>query len=122
MILLFGVFVVTFCWVELLFFVLRRYGRLAAAGISLIGLVVGSLLFYFGVADYANGNKSISLMVFGVVACLVPVLVLHLIVLFARHLAASRRHVLAVGVGLVNGFVWPFVVLLLGCFTQLDCI
>jgi len=121
-ILFFTVFIVTFCWVELLYLALNRFGKVATVGISALGVIAGFFYSYYGVTDYTRDNKAVSLVAFSILAYLIPVIVLYFIALFTKHFSTNSKHVWAAGTGFINCFVWPFFTLALGCYTQLDCI
>ena len=120
--LFFIVFIVTFCWVELLYLALNRFGKVTAAGISVLGVIAGFFYSYFSVAEYVRDNQADSLVAFSILAYLTPAVALYFIALFTKHFSASGRHVWAAVIGLTNCFAWPFFALVLGCYTQLDCI
>ncbi|WP_413492954.1 hypothetical protein [Shewanella baltica] len=120
--LFFTVFIVTFCWVELLYLALNRFGKVTAAGISALGVIAGFFYSYMGVADYVRDNQPVSLVAFSILAYLIPVVVLYFIALFTKHFSTNIKHFWAAGLGLINCFVWPFFALVLDCYTQLDCI
>ena len=120
--LLFIVFIVTFCWVELLYLALNRFGKVTTAGISALGIIAGFFYSYLSVAEHVRDNQAASLVAFSIFAYLTPAVALYFIALFTKHFSASSRHVWAAGIGLINCFDWPFFTLVLGCYTQLDCI
>lgn len=120
--LFFIVFIVTFCWVELLYLALNRFGKVTTAGISVLGVIAGFFYSYLSVAEYVRDNQAVSLLAFSIFAYLTPAVALYFIALFTKHFNASSRHVWAAGIGLINCFAWPFFALVLGCYTQLDCI
>ncbi len=121
-ILFFTVFIVTFCWLEILYLALNRFGKVATVGISVLGVTAGFLYSYYGVTDYTRETKAVPLVVFSILAYLIPAIVLYFIVLFTKHFSVNSRHTWAVVIGFINCFVWPFFALVLGCYSELDCI
>ncbi len=73
----FIVFIVTFCWVELLYLALNRFGKVTAAGISVLGVIAGFFYSYLSVAESVRDNQAVSLLAFSIFAYLPPAVALY---------------------------------------------
>ena len=122
-ILFISVFVCTFLWVELHYYVINRYGNRAAFVLSLVGLLLGFLYSYFSSSStYARETKQIALISFSVIVFVVPIIVCHFLTWLTRKNSPNTRHVISALLAFVNCFLWPFFALVTGCYVQLDCI
>lgn len=117
-----AVFVLTFLWIELHYYVLRCYGQKFAIPLSFIGGSVGCIYSYFSSSDYTIETRQMALISFSLIMFFVPVIVLHIASWLTLNVKPKTKHIIATCLAMVNTMAWPFFALVTGCYVQLDCI
>ena len=116
------VFVLTFLWVELNYYVLRCSGHKFTILLSFTGGFVGCIYSYFSSSDYVIETRQMALISFSLIMFFVPVIVLHIASWLTLNVKPKTRHIIATCLAMVNTMAWPFFGVVTGCYVQLDCI